>query len=78
MLSYDHAVARITSQGERFETTELEIRGATYTIFRNAPPALRHIVATTRDRGDAVFLVYEDERWTFTRFTDTVNALATT
>ncbi|HEY2812784.1 MAG TPA: class I adenylate-forming enzyme family protein [Acidimicrobiales bacterium] len=77
MLSYDDAIVRVTAPGERFETTEVEIRGVTYTIFRNAPASLRDIVATTRDRGDAVFLVYENERWTFSEFADKVAGLAT-
>src|SRR5947207_9589825 len=76
MLRYDEAIARVTAPGERFETAQLEIRGVTYTIFRNAPPSLRHIVATTRDRGDSIFLVYEDERWTFAEFAAKVDALA--
>jgi long-chain acyl-CoA synthetase len=76
MLDYDEAVARVTAPGERFEITNVEIRGVTYTVFRNAPQSLRHIVATTRDRGDTVFLVYEDERWTFAEFASKVDALA--
>ena len=75
-MSYADALAAVTAPGERFETTELDIRGSTVTIFRNAPPSLREIVASTRARGDDVFLVYEDERWTFTRFANTVDALA--
>ena len=76
MLSYDEAIARVTAPGERFETTEVDIRGVTYTIFRNAPRSLREIVATTRARGDDVFLVYEDERWSFAEFASKVDALA--
>ena len=76
-VSYEEAVAAVTAPGERFETEEIEIRGSTVTAFKNAPPSLREIVASTALRGDDVFLVYEDERWTFTRFADTVNALAT-
>lgn len=75
-MSYDDAIAAITARGERFETTEAEIRGTTVTVFRNAPPSLREIVATTRARGDDVFLVYEDERWTFAQFAGQVDALA--
>ena len=74
--SYADAIAAVTAPGERFETTDLEIRGVTVTVFRNAPPSLREIVLSTRARGDDIFLVYEDERWTFTRFADTVAALA--
>ncbi len=75
-LSYDDAIAAVTAPGERFETTEIEIGGVTFTAFKNAPPSLREIVASTRLRGDDVFLVYEDERWTFTQCADQVDALA--
>jgi len=74
-MSYADAMAAVTAPGGRFETAEAEIRGATVTVFRNAPPSLREIVATTRARGDDIFLV-EDERWTFTRFADEVDGLA--
>ena len=75
-MNYADAVAAVTAPGERFETTEVNIRGTTVTVFRNAPPSLREIVASTRGRGDEVFLAYEDERWTFAQFADTVDALA--
>jgi long-chain acyl-CoA synthetase len=75
-MSYADAVAATTALGERFETAEIDIRGTTVTVFRNAPSSLREIVATTRAHGHDIFLVYEDERWTFTRFADTVDALA--
>jgi long-chain acyl-CoA synthetase len=75
-MSYADAIAAVTAPGERFETAEAEIQGTTVTVFRNAPPSLREIVATTRARGDDIFLVYEDERWTFKRFADEVDALA--
>ena len=75
-MTYDEAMAAVTAPGERFETVDLDIRGTTVTAFKNAPPSLREIVASTRLRGNDVFLVYEDERWTFTGFADTVDALA--
>ncbi|MEY2430318.1 MAG: steroid-24-oyl-CoA synthetase [Acidimicrobiaceae bacterium] len=75
-MDYADAVAATTAPGERFETAEIDLRGTTVTIFRNAPSSLREIVSTTRARGDDIFLVYEDERWTFARFADTVDALA--
>ncbi|MGH2686847.1 MAG: AMP-binding protein, partial [Actinomycetota bacterium] len=65
-LSYDEAVARVTAAGERFETAPVDIGGITHTVFKNAPPTLREIFATARQRSDdAIFLVYEDERWSF-------------
>src|SRR4051794_20815215 len=75
-MSYADALATVTAPGERFETTTVDVNGVTVTVFKNAPPSLREIVGSTRARGDDVFLVYEDERWTFTHFADTVDALA--
>ena len=78
-LSYDEAVARVTAPGERFETAPVEIDGITYTVFKNAPPTLREIFAGARQRDDdAIFLVYEDERWSFPevmRYVDALGAL---
>jgi long-chain acyl-CoA synthetase len=64
-LSYDDAVAQITAPGERFETTELDIRGVPTVAFKTVPPTLRDLFDMTRAYGDATYLVYEDERSTF-------------
>ena len=75
-MSYQDALAQVTAPGERFETVEAEIGGITYTVFKQAPANLREIFDSARDRGDDVFLVYEDERWTFTDTMAAVDALA--
>jgi long-chain acyl-CoA synthetase len=64
-LSYDDAVAQITAPGERYETHEIEVAGITYTAFKGAPSTLKELFDLTRLYGDAEFLVYEDERYTF-------------
>src|SRR3954454_9233661 len=74
-LTYQEAAARVTGPGERFETTDAEIRGVTYTIFKNAPRSLRDVFAPARQRGDDIFLVYEDERWSFDEVMRHVDAL---
>src|SRR3954447_23856490 len=75
-ISYDDAVAQITAPGERFETTVIDVAGIPTTIFKNAPSSLRDIFDLARGYGDALFLVYEDERLTFTDVTAQVDALA--
>lgn len=77
MLSYDEACRAVTAPGAPFETVVQEVLGVERTLFRNAPGSLRDIVVGAGARGDAVFLVYEDERWTFDRFGREVAALAT-
>ena len=78
MVSYDEAVAAATAPGQRFETDRRTIDGIEQTVFVNVPPSLRELFATCRERAGDVFLVYEDEQWTFDRFMAEVDALAST
>jgi long-chain acyl-CoA synthetase len=74
-LSYADAVAAVTAPGERFETGTIDISGVSTTVFVNGPNSLRDVFATARPRGDATFLVYEDERWSFADVMARVDAL---
>ena len=73
--TYDAAAARVTAPGQRFETGQVDVDGRTYTTFVNAPPTLRPLFASARERGDRDFLVYEDERWSFAEVMAQVDAL---
>ncbi|WP_426572439.1 class I adenylate-forming enzyme family protein [Aquihabitans sp. McL0605] len=64
-LSYEEAVAQITAPGERYETTEIDVGGVTYTAFKGAPGTLKDLFDLTRLYGDTEYLVYEDERYTY-------------
>jgi long-chain acyl-CoA synthetase len=74
-LSYAEAIAEVTRPGARFETGTVEVGGVTATVFVNAPDSLRQVFDTARGRGDATFLVYEDERWSFADVMGRVDAL---
>lgn len=76
MLSYDEACSRVTEPGAPFEVIEAEVLGVPRRLFRNAPASLREVVLTASGRGEDVFLVFEDERWTFERFGREVAGLA--
>ena len=76
--TYAEAIALATALGAAYETGPMVIGGVEQTVFANVPGTLRDVFATCRTRGDAVFLVYEDERWTFDRFMAEVDALAAT
>ena len=76
MLTYDEAAAAITAPGERFEIETIEVGGVQVKAFKHAPPSLRELFASARARGDATFLVYEDERWSFADVMEHVDALA--
>ena len=64
-LSWDEAVRALTAPEAPFEVVEAEVRGERLRVFRRTPPSLRALFATARARGENIFLVYEDERWSF-------------
>jgi long-chain acyl-CoA synthetase len=63
VLTRDEALRRLTAEGEPFELIGIEAMGRKVRAFRNAPPTLKDLYATTR--SDLPFLVYESERLTF-------------
>jgi long-chain acyl-CoA synthetase len=64
-MSIADANEALTAPGQLFEMEELDIRGVPTRTWKNAPPSLRAIMDMSLGHGDAVFLVYEDERTTF-------------
>ncbi len=58
------AYDRLTAPGAPFEIRSEEIRGVTYRTWATAPADLRQVLEQGREHGDAVFMVYEDERLT--------------
>src|SRR5258706_4915103 len=74
--SYEEAIAQITGPGGPFEIAEEVIRGQRLRVFKNTPPSLRSLWDLCRARGDATFLVYEDESWSWAETMRHVDALA--
>jgi long-chain acyl-CoA synthetase len=74
-MSWDEAVALVTKPGGPFEIATAEIGGHPVRVFKGAPPSLRVLFGTARARGEATFLVYEDERWSFAQTMAKVDAL---
>ena len=75
-LSYQDAIAQLTAPGERFETTEVEVRGVTYTAFKTVPATMRDLFDLTRGYGTTTFLVYEDETYTYDEVYAAADSLA--
>lgn len=76
MIGYDEACSQVTGPGAPFEVVDADVSGVPRRVFRNAPANLGAVVAGAGRRGGDVFLVYEDERWTFERFGREVAGLA--
>lgn len=64
-MTRDEAVAVLTAPGCQFEVQRATIDGVEMPVFTNAPSSLRAVLAATEAFGDATFLVFEGERYTF-------------
>jgi len=61
--------------GTPFELTKTQVRGVPMEVFKNAPPNLALALQSARGHGDATFLIYEGERYSFSRVMDEVDGL---
>ncbi len=73
---YEQALATLTGAGGAFELVAGEVRGVPVRLFRNAPASLREFLQGARAKGDATWLVYENERYSFADGLARVDALA--
>lgn len=63
----NEAWAELTSPGQMFEIETAEALGRTIKNYKLAPSSLGDIWALTAAHGDKDYLVYGDERWTYTQ-----------
>ena len=62
-MTREAAYALLTSAGQPFELTEVEMFGRRCRAFKHAPPNLRELYASTR--SELPFIVYGDQRLSF-------------
>jgi long-chain acyl-CoA synthetase len=72
-LTWEEACARVYAPGSPFEITEDDQGNRR---FKHAPPNLRGIFDIARSGGGDIFIVYEDERWSFDSVFAQIDALA--
>jgi long-chain acyl-CoA synthetase len=75
-MSIAEVHALLTAPGSPFEMDEAVVRGVPLRVWKAAPPSLRDVLESSRERGDELFLVYEDERISFARHHALVATLA--
>lgn len=74
-MTFEEATRQLTQPGGPFAIETIEIGGVETRVFENTLVSLRAVFDTARARGDATFLVYEDERWSFAETMRHVDAL---
>jgi long-chain acyl-CoA synthetase len=66
----------LTSPGQPFAITSVEVRGQSVKAYAAAPPSLREVWLASAAFADRDYLVYEDERWTYSDAHRDVAAIA--
>jgi acyl-CoA synthetase (AMP-forming)/AMP-acid ligase II len=69
-------IAEMTAPGQMFEIAQVEVGGHPVKAWASAPGSLRDVWLNTAGHGDADYLVYRDERWTYRRAHDEVARIA--
>jgi long-chain acyl-CoA synthetase len=72
-LTWEEVCARVSGPGSLYEIIEDELGTRN---FKHAPPNLRALFDVARTGRDEIFLVYEDERWSFDAVFAQIDALA--
>ncbi len=68
--------AQLVAPGAPFELGEVKLGGRQVKVYRHAFASLPALIDSGRVHGDKEFMVYEGDRWNFTRFFAAVDALA--
>jgi long-chain acyl-CoA synthetase len=75
-ISNAEATQQLLDTNPMFAVSEAVIRGIPTRVWTSCPPSLRFLLELSRGYGSATYLVYEDERITFSEHFDRVAALA--
>ena len=67
---------KLCAEGQAFELEHIEIDGITVRSWKNAAANLRDFWLSTAGHGDATYLVYGDERWTYAESHEQVSRIA--
>ena len=70
---YHDAVAQLTAPTAPFEVMTETVAGVPLRAFKNAERSLGQFLAVGRNHGDALFLQYQGDSWTYQRFFDAVD-----
>jgi long-chain acyl-CoA synthetase len=72
----DPIVQQLSAPGQMLEIEEIDVSGVTLRAWKNAPRSLRAVFDISALHGDKDFIVYEDERWTFSQHYKAVASVA--
>jgi acyl-CoA synthetase (AMP-forming)/AMP-acid ligase II len=68
--------AELCAEGQLFEIEEVDVRGVRVRAWKHAAPSLREFWLQTAGHGDATYLVYGEERWSYSDAHEEVSRVA--
>lgn len=78
-MTPEQAIAYLMENEPVFKVHETDIRGVTYKTFKNIPPNVPTLMLASREaqeNGQAEYVIFEDERYTYDDFCARANRLA--
>lgn len=75
-MTVSQATELLTAKGQPFEVAREDIQGVPTLVWAKAPKNLIELLHGSRQHGDKTFLVFEDERYSFTEHYELVLTLA--
>ena len=75
-LNIQEATAQLTSAGAPWELITKNIGGIDYKLYKQAPSSMKELLDAGRQHGDAEFIKFEQESWSFNRFFRDVDAIS--
>ncbi|MCX2730342.1 class I adenylate-forming enzyme family protein [Saccharopolyspora sp. NFXS83] len=76
MLDRERLLAEFTGPGGEFELVPRDVRGIPMRIYATGPQTLRDVLLSTAVHGGADYLVFGEQRWTFTEHLRVATGLA--
>lgn len=70
------ARSELLAEGAQFALTKADVLGHEMDVFATAPPSMRFVWELATGYGDATYIVYEDESYTYNEIDARVRALA--
>lgn len=67
---------QLLAPGARWELESKVVQGTKCRLYKNAPKTLTDLINTGRSHGTKEFIVFNDERWTFSDFFARVDAIS--
>ncbi|MCA1228079.1 class I adenylate-forming enzyme family protein [Saccharopolyspora sp. 6M] len=76
MADRERLLAGLTGPGGEFELVDAEVRGIPMRVYATGPQTLRDVLISTAAHGDADYLVFGEQRWSYAEHLRTAAGLA--